>query len=288
MRLIMTLLVRNEADIVRQMLTFHLSCGVDHVIITDNDSTDGTVDILRDFVRAGVADLWFEPAQDKRQYAAVTRMALFAREQRGADWILNSDADEFWHHPSGSIKAAIPAGEARVVHLSRRNMLPPEEATEVGNPLAAMRTAVLKPTSDIYAPNLLRPLGTKALCAAPGLLRVAQGNHSADFDGPAPARWDAKVVGYHYPVRSRAQFRRKVEMAGAAYASNSEFPPEIGRHLRAWYAQLCAGELDAEYDRLVVPKAARAALMAEGVIGHDDTMHAALLALGQPVAAQHA
>lgn len=285
MRLIMTLLVRNEADIVRQMLAFHLACGVDHVIITDNGSTDGTVEILQEFVRTGVADLWFEPAQDKRQYAAVTRMALFAREHRGADWILNSDADELWHHPSGSLKAAVPVDGTRVVHLSRRNMLPPEDGIAAGDPLAIMRMAVLKPTSDAAAPNLLQPLGTKALCAAPGLLRVSQGNHSADFDGPVPARWDADVVGYHYPVRSRAQFHCKVEMAGAAYARNSEFPPEIGRHLRAWYALLCAGDLDAEYDRLVVPKAAREGLMAQGVIGRDDTMHANA-ALGQPAAAR--
>jgi hypothetical protein len=40
MRLVMTLLVRDEIDIIRQNIEFHLRHGVDFVIGTDNGSTD--------------------------------------------------------------------------------------------------------------------------------------------------------------------------------------------------------------------------------------------------------
>ena len=42
MKLVMTLLVRDEQDIVRENLDFHLAQGVDQVIVTDNGSEDAT------------------------------------------------------------------------------------------------------------------------------------------------------------------------------------------------------------------------------------------------------
>lgn len=42
MRAVMTLVARNEADIVDAQLAFHLHAGVDFVIATDHRSDDGT------------------------------------------------------------------------------------------------------------------------------------------------------------------------------------------------------------------------------------------------------
>ncbi len=41
----MTLLARNEADVVDAQIAFHLHAGVDFVIATDNASTDDTADL---------------------------------------------------------------------------------------------------------------------------------------------------------------------------------------------------------------------------------------------------
>ncbi len=86
-RLVMTLLVRDESDIVRQNIDFHLAQGVDFIVATDNGSTDGTRDILADYERRGVLHLIDEPGRDYRQGEWVSRMALIARERFGADWI---------------------------------------------------------------------------------------------------------------------------------------------------------------------------------------------------------
>lgn len=53
MKLIMTLLVRDEEDILAHNIEYHLGNGVDFVIATDNLSTDRTRDILEEFRRAG-------------------------------------------------------------------------------------------------------------------------------------------------------------------------------------------------------------------------------------------
>ena len=42
----MTLIVRNEADIIEDNLRYHRAQGVDFFIALDNGSTDGTLEIL--------------------------------------------------------------------------------------------------------------------------------------------------------------------------------------------------------------------------------------------------
>lgn len=51
--LYMTLLVKNEEELLEQNLIFHKQMGVDGFIVTDNNSTDHTPDILRKYKELG-------------------------------------------------------------------------------------------------------------------------------------------------------------------------------------------------------------------------------------------
>src|ERR687888_2594814 len=104
MKMVMTLLVRDEEDIVRENLDYHLAQGVDRVIVTDNGSEDSTVEILREYEAQGVVRLLIERSDDYSQGRWVTRMARLAADE-GADWVINSDADEFWWPRSGTLKS---------------------------------------------------------------------------------------------------------------------------------------------------------------------------------------
>ena len=109
MKLVMTLLARDEADVVESWLAFHLNAGADFVIATDNRSQDGTTEILERYAREGHVHLIHEPGEDLRQDEWVTRMARLAATDFGADWVINSDADEFWWPRGASLSEMLGA-----------------------------------------------------------------------------------------------------------------------------------------------------------------------------------
>jgi len=133
MKLVMTLLVRDEADILEANLDFHLSQGVDFVIATDNNSEDETPTILERYARRGLVHVLRETGDDYSQRAWVTRMARLAAADFGADWVINNDADELWWPKIGTLKdalALVPSSFGAVI-APRTNFVPrPERSGE--------------------------------------------------------------------------------------------------------------------------------------------------------------
>ena len=112
MKLVMTLLARDEADILDAHLDFHLNAGVDFVIAMDNLSTDGTNEILESYAKGGQLHLIRQDSEYLRQADWITDMGRMAAAEFGADWVIHSDADEFWWPRGESLKdvlASIPA-----------------------------------------------------------------------------------------------------------------------------------------------------------------------------------
>jgi hypothetical protein len=91
MKLVMTLLVRDEADIVAANIDFHLARGVDFIIAMDNLSADATAEILRRYERDGVLHYIHQTEDDYSQHRWVTDMARLACTEFAADWMINND-----------------------------------------------------------------------------------------------------------------------------------------------------------------------------------------------------
>ena len=106
MTLVLTLLCRDEADILEPMLRFHLERGVDPIIATDNGSVDGSLEILQRLNGAdGCGCCRNRNTPMTRRW--VTRMARMAAEL-GAEWVIHSDADEFWWPHNGDLNRHWP------------------------------------------------------------------------------------------------------------------------------------------------------------------------------------
>ena len=246
MKLVMTLLLRDEEDIVRENLDFHLAQGVDRVIVTDNGSEDATVEILREYEAQGAVRLLLEPADDYSQGRWVTRMARLAAAE-GADWVINNDADEFWWPRSGTLASTFEGlgDEVGIVVAHRTNFAPcPEDGRRFWERMTARERESLNP--------LGKPLPPKVAHRAHPEITVVQGNHRVEGPDLGGRVDDGSIEILHFPMRTYAQFENKIVKGGRAYARNPELPHRTGRTWRRLYELWEQGELRDHYDGQVV------------------------------------
>ena len=212
----MTLLVRDEEDIIEANLDYHLNRGVDFVIVTDNDSTDATPELLDRYVRQGVVHVIRETERPRSrdrwqrcQALWVTRMARLAATDFEADWVINADADEFWWPKIGTLKdvfAAIPDGFG-AVEAPQINFIPrPDQAVPFYDRMVVAEVM----TVSRHGARARRTPPKVAHRRSPSVT-VKSGNHSVTGEGLTRALGWQPILVFHYPVRTPAQLLTKLE-----------------------------------------------------------------------------
>ena len=244
MKLIMTLLVRDEEDIIRANILYHLDRGVDFIIATDNNSRDSTPSILMDFQRQGCLHLISETDDDYSQSEWVTRMARMAATDFGADWIINSDADEFWWPLKMDLKnffSEVPA-ECSIVEARRYDFIPRPE--HEGSLFDRMVIKDLKPMNHIGL-----PLPPKVCHRALPNVIVGQGNHNLIMPADLKCFKSDALQILHFPIRTYPQFENKIILGGAAYERNTKLPKTVARGWRNLYEDYKQGLLPEYYNK---------------------------------------
>jgi len=173
----MTILVRDEIDIIKDMIDFHLAQGVDHIIITDNGSVDGTYEACKEYTNTGKVELLEEPASDFSQHRWVTRMANIAYEKYNADWVINADADEFFLplKKNVNLKDTLKRVKSNIsaLRLPRHDFVSNERAMKVS---PSVEMIYRKTVSLNFKGSLLPP---KVIHRGSPNTVIPQGNHDA-------------------------------------------------------------------------------------------------------------
>ena len=243
LKLVMTLLVRNEADMIEANLDYHLAQGVDFVIVTDHGSTDGTDELLRAYERQGVVSVLRDDDVGHHQSRRVTGMAQLALTEHRADWVIHNDADEFWWPVAGTLRdvfAAIPPDYGQI-EVRRVNFLPTPVTAEPFYSRMVYREA--------QSLNLVgQPLEPKRAHRPHSGVVVAPGNHSISGGDLRPSPIGEMLEIFHFPMRDYEQFERKVIQIGTGYETVDDRSPDVGRD-QLTLLKLCRqGELRAYFE----------------------------------------
>jgi hypothetical protein len=274
MKLVMTLLARDEADVIDAQLKFHLSAGVDFVIATDNLSQDGTTEILESYARDGHLHLIREDSDYLQQAEWTTRMGRLAATEFDADWVIHSDADEFWWPRGESLKDVLTSipGRYGIVRALLRHFVPRPDGESFFAERMTARMSAQAPINDprsLFRPNL------KVVHRADPNVTVSIGTQRL-IDSPlVPLRGWYPLEFFHFPVRTLDQCKRKYEHQLIA---PGQTPSPYYDRVRTFLEEGRIGEF---FDSLVVDDEALERGLEDGSLVIDTRLRDALRSLNE-------
>ena len=210
-------MVRNEADIVRVNVLYHLSIGFDRLLIFDDGSEDGTDLVLKDLARDPRVQWTSGTNQVFQQGEVFTELAREAH-QDGADWIVPVDADDFWRARRGDLKKVLSETNAGALHVQTVDFIQRrEQLASSPESLLHMTRRVENPVGRSEARELLNA-GKTSYVAMERVRRwifrpsadisLVRGAHKVEgIEGPKHKT--DEIFCMHAPLRSRAILEAK-------------------------------------------------------------------------------
>lgn len=215
--------VRDEADIVSDMVAHHRRAGVDAFYFADHQSQDGTRDLIAEWTLIDVEGLYLQ-AKWKLQLA---RQAI----DDGADWIVVCDADQFYVGDLAAVLDEVP-DTVGIIDVPRWDMV-----GHIDDDLAApwqrrmiWLDVAQRPVMAQMAPYNPQTVFRSRLIAS-DRLRIGRGFGVSGITGihDRTARHPLRLL--HFPYRSPAQIESKFANALDGYQT---ITPRVGaakRHL---------------------------------------------------------
>lgn len=226
MRIVGISCVKDEVDIVEPFVR-HALALVDHLVILDNGSSDGTRAILAHLAVEGLPlEIVDDPAVGHYQRQRMTMLLRdYAIARHRADWIVPLDADEFL--AGEPVRATLPAHTTdRPVGLPWRNYVPQAvDDQNERNPVRRIRHRIRRETQ-----RAIKVAIPAALFAGSGF-EIDQGNHHVLQHGvPIAPVGQNRTWLAHFPGRSVEQFAVKVAKTSIQYAAMHDREPTWGNH----------------------------------------------------------
>lgn len=211
-RLVAITVLRDEIDIVEPFIR-HTATMVDHHLIIDHCSHDGTGELVNSLRAEGINLTLFrndDPAYN--QPAATNKLMRLAFEEHAADWVLPLDGDEFIQSPAGdlTLRDALtnpPNNRGSLIYPFRTyHPHPSDDPTEL-NAARRIVNHYKTETGEHHKIIVHRSVAKHADAY------IRPGNHHLNIGEKyiEPAVLEGFELA-HFPVRSLGQYIRKISM----------------------------------------------------------------------------
>ena len=263
--LIMTILVKDEVDIIEANIKTHSKLGVDAFIVMDNNSTDGTRDVLASLSQKYNIKI-IDQKGEYNQAKWMLSLAKMAKKIYNANWVINNDADEFWLPTNSKNLKENLNFRGSVLTVNRYNMILDTLAQESNNFFNSeyfVKNPVYygniknKIDEDISIP--LIKIAPKTIVNPNGLLYIRGGNHKAlhilNFIDYLKSGYDkikrfSNIEVFHYPIRSYEQFEKNIKNRKRLLELNRNI--KMGPHYKRWVKIYNQGRLKEEYENNIL------------------------------------
>lgn len=250
-KLFMTLVVRDEEDIIEQNIRFHSAMGVDGFIVLSHNSVDNTNDILERLKQENlVNEISYKDTPDHKHSVWVNEMVKVAKNKYKADWIINADADEFFYSRRLNLKKGIAESEgANAIWVDSFFYFPQERAFNsfyfVKKPLQIFEAEQLGILNNPRYDHLINSIGVKTLHKTKNFISVRDGNHSTKMRNRIKSH-SADIRLYHYHIRGYKGLEEKVKRWEK---SIFYLPAGKGEEMKAIVKCYQQGKLMEEYEK---------------------------------------
>lgn len=277
-RLIMTYVIRDEAQTIEQSIRFHAAMGVDGFIVSSHNSVDGTNAILEKLKEEGlVLEILYRQTLEHRHSVWVNEMVRLARRKYHADWVINADGDELYYSDKLNLKESIlECGGANSLWTDSIFVFPTNEENCFKNdyfvtrPLQKFEAEMFGVMDD---PDFEEYIGfqdcRKVIHRTRGFCGVCDGNHCVKMVHERRCRV-AGIRLYHSHIRN---FKGYVDKVRRWHETAKLMPQGKNEHNKRMVSLYEQGEeaLRADYERRFGLKM-REKLLELGVIAKDPSV----------------
>jgi Glycosyl transferase family 2 len=279
MKIVVSLGVKDEADLIAWSLEHLFAIGVDFVVVCDIESSDGTTDVLERYRSRG--KIWYFQLGQHASQEEWERANFELLAQTDADWVVFLDADEFPLPATGQLRDSTAFARADVVTLDRFNVplcsarptlparLTPEHYDEL--------MLVVDPVAENWqwletAPSLswlLSPILPRVAARPDCIAGLTLGAHDVVPPAGRPVRRERArdLVVAHVAFTTRQRFARKVANIRENLGFHSTtFPEGSALHWRRWAALPDPESVQEEFERMLLDPQTVAQLRKRGVI----------------------
>ena len=276
--------VKDEVELIEQVIHHLRAIGVDLIIACDLGSSDGTYEIMERYRSDDDFWLFRLTLEEHDQFDADWIRANTAlAKSAGMDWVLVLDADEFWIPREGSLKALPLLDEFDVLSVERFNvplgvngpMMPSrlvpecyEELLVIAKPVEDPRANLWRNPSDAWIRMRVVP---KVMFRPERILSLGIGGHDVFPCDLRPLRrtQPSDLVIIHLPFTTQMRFARKIDNIRRALGLGDNADDDYDGpawHWVRWAVMAQQGRINEEFEASTFSESVMADCRTEGTI----------------------